>query len=901
MPGIPLSNATKLDLTTAIQPIDGSIGGSKLEEYYQVTLSKSSSLTLSLTNLSTQANLTLIEDSDDDGQFDLSSNDLGLSEILNTSRNFNGVSQSINTLLDPGTYYIRISVDTPLDTTPAPTTPYTLKVSSTRTFAPRDPFSGLLNDMKGLQEGLPDFNGDKNADLLVTNLVTDQQRIWIMNAGQVSNNTYLLSADFNWQDWSIELSKDFDGDGKTDLLLQNPSLDQKAIWLMNGTQVVKGDYLLNYVWKDGWEIEATGDFNGDGKTDLLLDNPSSLRKAIWIMNGTQVASGDYLLDSVWKDGWEIEASADFNGDGKADLLLKNASLQRKAIWLMNGTQIVSGEYLLDPVWKEGWEIEAKGDFNGDGKTDLLLKNASLLKQAIWIMNGLQVAQGDYLLDYVWKEGWEIEATGDFDGDRKTDLLLNNYIQDRKAIWIMNGTAIRSGDYLLDPVWKEGWTIDAMADLNGDGTKDFFLGNTKLGQQAVWLMKGTVIDRGTYVDFPAGTQAAFYDMPDLELGKLAGNTSATAFGIGDLTGNGGTFEDGIAPNTSDWYQFTLTETNTVSVSVKKIGEDLDILVNLRNAAQQVQASEEEEDNLLYRLQPGTYYVQLSTLTGRGTYTLTLEGNANLRPGVDLNGAASGLDTRVQLNQGTTNVSVAPQLVLSSSSNLLRADITLVNSEDGTLESLSVDTTGTSIVATYADGELALTGAASVTDYQKVLQTLTYRNTAATPNPQDRLITVSVSDGIFSSAVAEATVAFWNAVVDTTPSIDLNGAAMGIDTTATFAVGGQPVVLAPGAVIPGATSLVKAVVWIDNPVNAPNEVLAVDTTGTTLQAEFFEDGQLLITGMGSAADYQKVLRTLTYRNTMTAADLDPRTRSILIALDDGEDYSDAAEVKLSFSLS
>jgi hypothetical protein len=61
-----------------------------------------------------------------------------------------------------------------------------------------------------------------------------------------------------------------------------------AIWLMNGTQIASGADLGGV--PTSWSIAETGDFNGDGKSDIVLRNTNG-DVAIWLMNGTQISSG----------------------------------------------------------------------------------------------------------------------------------------------------------------------------------------------------------------------------------------------------------------------------------------------------------------------------------------------------------------------------------------------------------------------------------------------------------------------------------------------------------------------------------------------------------------------------------------------------------------------------------
>ena len=97
--------------------------------------------------------------------------------------------------------------------------------------------------------------------------------------------------------WSIVGTGDFDGDGMSDILWRDDK-GNVAIWLMNGAQVTQAAGVGSA--PTSWTIVETGDFNGDGKSDLLWHDTSG-NVAIWFMNGTQVAqaAGVGNAPAVW--------------------------------------------------------------------------------------------------------------------------------------------------------------------------------------------------------------------------------------------------------------------------------------------------------------------------------------------------------------------------------------------------------------------------------------------------------------------------------------------------------------------------------------------------------------------------------------------------------------------------
>src|SRR5580704_11791356 len=85
------------------------------------------------------------------------------------------------------------------------------------------------------------------------------------------------------------------------------------------------------------------DFNGDHKTDLLWRDPTNLTISIWEMNGGQViAEVPVTVNAPVSNTLNIVATGDFNGDGNSDIVWRNINTGALAIWLIYGAQVTSG-------------------------------------------------------------------------------------------------------------------------------------------------------------------------------------------------------------------------------------------------------------------------------------------------------------------------------------------------------------------------------------------------------------------------------------------------------------------------------------------------------------------------------------------------------------------------------
>jgi hypothetical protein len=249
------------------------------------------------------------------------------------------------------------------------------------------------------------------------------------------------------------------------------------------------------------------DFNGDDKGDILWRTDGG-SLAVWGIDGTRISSSGFVNNGTAAVGapgpdWHVVDGADYDGDSKADILWRTDS-GSLAIWEMDGTRIKFQGYVNDGSAAVGapgpdWHVAGLADFDGDGKNDVLWRTDSG-SLAIWEMNGARIKFNGFVNNGTAAVGapgpdWHIIDTADFDGDGKNDILWRTD-SGSLAIWEMDGTRIKFQGFVNSGSAAVGapgpdWHIADTTDFDGDGKNDI-LWRTDSGSLAIWELDGARI-------------------------------------------------------------------------------------------------------------------------------------------------------------------------------------------------------------------------------------------------------------------------------------------------------------------------------------------------------------------------------------------------------------------------
>ncbi|MEG4235239.1 DUF4347 domain-containing protein, partial [Microcoleus sp. Pol11C3] len=292
---------------------------------------------------------------------------------------------------------------------------------------------------------------------------------------------------------------DFNGDGFSDLAVIN--LNSRDISILLGTGTGSFGTATN-LFNPGNEIPnsiAVRDFNGDSKLDLAVANPISGANGNFISIRLGTGTGTFGNPINFGSGINPRsiAAGDFNGDSKLDLATAPLSGNNLSILLGDGTGSFSTPATINTVASL---TIATADFNGDGKLDLVTSNNSATNN-ISVLLGDGTGNFSAPVNFSARTGNHLVVTGDFNGDSKLDLAASNSGSNNVSVLLGDGT----GNFGTATNFSVGSSPESVVagDFNADGKTDLAASNSGSNNVSLLLGDGTG-SFGTAVNFSVGT-------------------------------------------------------------------------------------------------------------------------------------------------------------------------------------------------------------------------------------------------------------------------------------------------------------------------------------------------------------------------------------------------------------
>ena len=307
-------------------------------------------------------------------------------------------------------------------------------------------------------------------------------------AGRVSFGTYpypqkVVAADFN-------------GDGKPDLATANAVNSGPASVLLNttATGATTPSFATHVDFATGTYPAsiAVGDFNGDGKPDIVTANQTGGSVSVLLnttaTNATTPTFTTHVDFAAGSQPFDV-AVGDFNGDGKPDIAV--ADFGGGVSVLLNTTAAGASvpTFATAVSFTAGTQPTgvAVGDLNGDGKLDLAVANYGSGTLSVLLNTtavGASVVTFATHVEYTVGTHPFSVAVGDLNGDGKLDTAVANYGSGSVSVLLGNG----AGGFPTKTDYPAPNTEDVkIADMNGDGLPDLVVSDAATTNQVGVLL------------------------------------------------------------------------------------------------------------------------------------------------------------------------------------------------------------------------------------------------------------------------------------------------------------------------------------------------------------------------------------------------------------------------------
>jgi hypothetical protein len=306
---------------------------------------------------------------------------------------------------------------------------------------------------------------------------------------------------------------------RPEILFQNTS-GEIAIWSVGTTGVLTGAKLVKLgssfgtavgttLKVPGWKVIDTGDVDKDGIADILYFNPATQQTAIHFMTDEgQIKSAGFIsagganITLNAADQWSPVGLSDVTGDGILDITWRAAATDLIAYWTVAGTTstaLVSGGFLKAATGTADFKVGDNskgvkmGDFDGDGKADMLLSNGKVVFFGAFTSPNL-VVKGIQTLPANGDTSLVVRTVGDYNVDGTTDLAWESTTADKQVLEYLKVTGgvfdPAPTNFKTLPQTGAFWNLGASKDFSGDLTPDLVWHNSVSGETAIWAIDKT---------------------------------------------------------------------------------------------------------------------------------------------------------------------------------------------------------------------------------------------------------------------------------------------------------------------------------------------------------------------------------------------------------------------------
>ena len=367
-----------------------------------------------------------------------------------------------------------------------------------------------------------DIDGNNKSVLLVRG--TGHSGAAVLSGGRLVNGQFQFTPQTDpGSGFRLVGVTDFDGNGKSDLAFQNISqgeLGDVKSW--NDFQPAN-ERLFRQV-KQVWDVQAVGDFDGDGRGDLVwryvVSNSADTGVSyIWFTNPTGPPT-------VRKRGgaplaWKLIGAVDLNGDGAADMVYVSPDNSIRVLMASSGRTCANYAAGVIP---SGFVALALADFTGNGRGDILIRNPANGQMALISLNASGIVPPPYT-------GMPDDPNASCTSTVATIPNTSVTLPTSDLTWQLYGTGDFNGDGVFDVVWLRVDGTMAMWQMNRNNAAPTVVanvGNVPAGATNYVVFHGVASARSPTTSF-SRIQAKFF-APTCNSCHTAGHPFAIQSGL-----------------------------------------------------------------------------------------------------------------------------------------------------------------------------------------------------------------------------------------------------------------------------------------------------------------------------------------------------------------------------------